>query len=85
MTSTGKTYSPLSLIGKLEMSSKYDSFCFGNMTLVYTPSGEIQDKMAADIQRFVQLYCEQKELFTRVDEQFSKLVFTKLKLTYLTL
>ena len=35
------------------------------MTLYYTPGGDLQDKMAEDIQRYVQLYCQQKEIFRK--------------------
>jgi hypothetical protein len=63
-TSAGKSYAPLSLLGKLEIATKDDSVCHGNMTLFYTPGGDLQNKMAEDIQRYVRLYCQQKETFT---------------------
>ena len=66
-SSSSKSYTPLSLLGKLEISGPEDSVCYGNMTLLYTPAGELQDKMAKDIQRFIQLYCDQKEKITSLD------------------
>ena len=74
MTSSGKSYSPLTLLGKLEIASRDDSVCYGNMTLFYTPSGEIQDKMAEDIQRYIQLYCQQKETFAAKSDVSDNLI-----------
>jgi hypothetical protein len=76
MTSSGKNYSPLTLLGKLEIASRDDSVCYGNMTLLYTPSGEIQDKMAVDIKRYIQLYCQQKEKFPANSDVSDNLLLT---------
>ena len=76
MTSTGKSYVPLNLLGNLEISSRADSVCHGNMSLLYTPAGELQDKMATDIQRYIRLYCQQKEKFPDLADASDNLLVT---------